>query len=69
VGPSPRAGRKRAAKLRVGRELQFIDWDDTIEPESPTLKWRREGSLAMKLVNPAIIEDHLLQNYSNGLGC
>ena len=51
-------------------ELQFIDWNDAIEADSPTLKWRREGSLAMKLVDPpAIIEDHLLQNYSKGLGC
>jgi hypothetical protein len=51
-------------------ELQFIDWNDTIEPDSPTLKWRREGRLATKLIDPpSIIEDHLLQNYSKGLGC
>jgi hypothetical protein len=51
-------------------ELQFIDWDDAIEPDSATLKWRGESSLAMKLVDPpAIIEDHLLQSYSQRLGC
>ena len=33
-------------------ELQFIDWNDTIEPDSPTLKWRREGRLATKLIDP-----------------
>jgi hypothetical protein len=51
-------------------ELQFIDWDDMTEPDSPTLKWRRETRLAMKLVDPpAVIEDHLLENYSKGLSC
>jgi Lipase (class 3) len=51
-------------------ELQFIDWHDLIEPDSPTLKWQRETRLAMKLVDPpAVIEDHLLENYSKGLGC
>jgi len=51
-------------------ELQFIDWNDVIETDSPILKWRRESSLATKLIDPpAIIEDHLLDNYSKGLGC
>jgi hypothetical protein len=51
-------------------ELEFIDWADTIEPDSPTLKWQREGRLAMKLVDPpAVIEDHLVGNYAKGLGC
>jgi hypothetical protein len=51
-------------------ELQFIDWDDTIEPDTPTLKWERETRLAMKLVDPpAVIEDHLLDNYGKGLSC
>jgi hypothetical protein len=51
-------------------ELQFIDWDEIIEPDSPTLKWRRETRLAVKLVDPlAVIENHLLENYSKGLSC
>jgi Lipase (class 3) len=66
--------RERAAKglpsYTSAGELQFIDWDDAIEPDSATLKWQRETQLAMKLIDPpAVIEDHLLENYSKGLSC
>lgn len=65
------SGRKKGLPSYTSAgELQFIDWDEIIEPDSPTLKWQRETRLAMKLVDPpAVIENHLLENYSKGLSC
>jgi hypothetical protein len=56
--------RPESSNLSTGMKLSNLTL------RSPTLKWRRETRLAMKLVDPpAVIENHLLENYSKGLSC